>query len=228
MSNFDPLRDNTWAGYMGDMLRGQQPINQLIPHHPYIDALPQIEQLLEKNTQYFMLLTLAEARGVLSDLMVETDDFFSYTLGGGNIKDIWDGAHNFAGFSTYLDETNQLQFNLKGLGIKATACRYGGVSYIKINGYPSLRRILKVPCVFVGAVGFLFTLISAPVILTAGFIIITGVYLNKTLNRLDEKNGWSTTLKEKINELLVKEQKILEWNNQYMNTGLPSSFFISY
>lgn len=295
MKNFDPLRDNTWAGYVGDMLRGQQPINQLIPHHPYIDALPQIEQLLEKNTQYFMLLTLAEARGVLSDLMGQTDDFFSYTLGGGNIKDIWDGAHNFAGFSTYLDEANQLQFNLKGLGITAKACRYGGVAYIKINGYPSLRRILKgtryragnmqllelgigwrgmtysiyqgakfcvyfslaframelifkndytlidffgdviadaaktiISCVIVGAVGFLFTLISAPVILTAGFLIITGVYLNKTLNRLDEKNGWSTTLKEKINELLVKEQKISEWNNQYMNTGLPSSFFISY
>lgn len=143
MNNYDPLRGNTWADYMGDMLRGKQPINQLIPNHPYVDSLPQMEKLLGKNTQYFMLLTLEETRGVLSDLIGQTDDFFSYTLGGGNIKDIWDGARNFTGFSTYLNEANQLQFNLKSLGIKAKACRYGGVSYIKINGYPSLRRILK-------------------------------------------------------------------------------------
>lgn len=137
------LRGDSWADSMGDILRGQQPINQLVPNHPYIDTLPHMEELLAKNTRYIMLFTLQEARGILSDLSGKADDFFSYKLGGGNLKDIWDGAHTARDFTTYLNEANQLAFNFKGLGITATTCKYNGVSYIKITGYPSLRRILN-------------------------------------------------------------------------------------
>ncbi|WET41609.1 hypothetical protein [Citrobacter enshiensis] len=137
------LRGDSWADSMGDILRGQQPINQLVPNHPYIDTLPHMEELLARNTRYIMLFTLQEARGILSDLIGKADDFFSYKLGGGNIKDIWDGAHAARDFTTYLNEANQLTFNFKGLGIAATTCKYNGVSYIKITGYPSLRRILN-------------------------------------------------------------------------------------
>lgn len=143
MNSYDSSRDTGWSGYVGELLRGQQPINQLIPTHPYIDTLPQMEKLLEKNTQYFMLLTIEEARGVLSDLIGQTDNFLSYKIGAGNFKDIWDGAFSSSRFSTYLNEANQLRFNLKSIGIRAKTCRYGGVTYIKISGYPSLRRILN-------------------------------------------------------------------------------------
>ncbi|WP_330983907.1 MULTISPECIES: hypothetical protein [Enterobacterales] len=134
---------SSWADSMGSILRGEQPINQLVPNHPYIDSLPHLEELLAKNTQHIMLFTLAEARGVLSDLTGKADDFFSYTLGGGNIKDILDGMNTVRNFSTYLDEANQLAFNLKGLGIRAKACKYGTETYIKITGYASTRRILN-------------------------------------------------------------------------------------
>ena len=295
MNSYDSSRDTGWSGYVGELLRGQQPINQLLPTHPYIDTLPQMEKVLEKNTQYFMLLTIEEARGVLSDLIGQTDNFLSYKIGAGSFKDIWDGAYNSSRFSTYLNEANQLRFNLKSIGIRAKTCRYGGVTYIKITGYPSLRRILNgtryrannlqllelgigwrglgynlyqgakfcvyfslafraielifkndytlidffgdvvidaaktiVSCVIIGVVGLMLTLISTPVIVTTGIIILAGVSLNRTLNILDEQNGWSYRFKEQINELLIKEQEILKWNNLHMNSGLGPSIFMDY
>ncbi|MCS2155706.1 hypothetical protein MUU48_01875 [Scandinavium sp. H11S7] len=133
----------TWADSVGGVLRGEQRINQWVPDHPYINNLPHMEELLAKNTQHFMLLTLNEVRDILSDLTGMADDFFSYKLGGGNIKDIWDGKNTFGNFTSYFNEAEQLKFNLKGLGIKAIACKYGAETYIKITGYPSVRRILN-------------------------------------------------------------------------------------
>lgn len=133
----------TWADSVGGVLRGEQRINQWVPDHPYIDSLPHMEELMAKNTQHFMLLTLREVRDILSDLTGMADDFFSYKLGGGNIKDIWDGKNTFGNFTSYFNEAEQLKFNLKGLGIKAIACKYGAETYIKITGYPSVRRILN-------------------------------------------------------------------------------------
>jgi len=128
---------------MGDILRGKQPINQLVPNHPYIDDISELNHYFENNKQHFMLLTLTEAKGILSDLLGKADDFFSYKLGGGNLKDIWDGAHTFVNFSTYINESNAIAYNLKVFGIKAIPFIVNGVAYIKITGYPSLRRILK-------------------------------------------------------------------------------------
>lgn len=136
-------KNATWADSVGGVLRGEQRINQLVPDHPYINTLAHMEELLAKNTQHYMLLTLGEARGILSDLTGTADDFFSYKLGGGNIKDIWDGKNTLGNLTTYLNEADQLKFNLKGLGIKAIACKYGAETYIKVTGYPSLRRILN-------------------------------------------------------------------------------------
>jgi len=50
MNSYDSSRDTGWSGYVGELLRGQQPINQLIPAHPYIDTLPQMEKVLERNS----------------------------------------------------------------------------------------------------------------------------------------------------------------------------------
>jgi len=128
---------------VGSVLHGEQRINQLVPDHAYINSLLHREELLAKNTQYFMLLTLKEVRDILSVLTGMADDFFSYKLGGGNIKDIWDGKNTLGNFTSYLNEADQLKFNLKGLGIKAIACKYGAETYFKITGYPSVRRILN-------------------------------------------------------------------------------------
>lgn len=139
----DMLRNNNLTDYLGDILYGRKPINQLIPDHPYFDTLPQMEALLAKDTRHIMLLSLSEARAIVNELTGIADNFFSYTLGAGNIKDIWDGINTSAKFSTYLNEANVLSYNLNALGIKAISCRYGAETYIKITGYASTRRILN-------------------------------------------------------------------------------------
>ncbi|MEA5225956.1 hypothetical protein VB296_24315, partial [Enterobacter cloacae] len=40
-------------------------------------------------------------------------------------------------------QAGKIVFTLKGLGIKATQYAYQGKMYVKITGYPSLRRILN-------------------------------------------------------------------------------------
>lgn len=135
--------DATWADAVGGILRGEQRINQFLPDHAYIKELPHIEELMANDTRHIMLLTLEEVRGILDDLTGKADDFFSYKLGAGNTKDIWQGKNSLANFTTSLNEAKQLEFNLKGIGIKAIACKYGAETYIKITGYPSLRRILN-------------------------------------------------------------------------------------
>lgn len=275
----------TWADSVGGVLRGEQRINQLVPDHPYINSLPHMEELLAKNTQYFMLLTLKEVRDILSDLTGMADDFFSYKLGGGNIKDIWDGKNTLGNFTSYLNEADQLKFNLKGLGIKAIACKYGAETYIKITGYPSVRRILNGTrykashpqllelgigwrgvahtvvkgikfCVYFSlafrAIEWIFkkeytlvdffgdvimdtakTLVSAvvagliagglitlfPIVITAGIVIVIGIFLNIELNRLDSTFGWSLQLKKALRESFAEQQKIRDWNINHMNNA---------
>lgn len=289
------LRGESWADSMGNILRGQQPINQFLPDAAYIDTLPHMEELLAKNTQHIMLFTLAEARAVLSDLTGKADTFFSYKLGGGNIKDIWDGAFTTRNFTTYLNEANQLAFNFKGLGIRAIACRYGTETYIKITGYASTRRILKgtrykaknmqlldlgigwrgafygvtkgvrfcvyfslafraielifkkeytlidffgdvimdiaktlVSAVVAGAFGAGLALVGAPVLFTAGVVIILGVYLNIKLNKRDNQYNWSKSLKKAVMEALEEEHKIRLWNQQHMNHGAQEFYNLHY
>jgi len=274
-------KNATWADSVGGVLRGEQRINQLVPDHPYINTLAHMEELLAKNTQHYMLLTLGEARGILSDLTGTADDFFSYKLGGGNIKDIWDGKNTLGNLTTYLNEADQLKFNLKGLGIKAVACKYGAETYIKITGYPSVRRILNGTrykatnpqllelgigwrgaahtvvkgikfCVYFSlafrAIELIFkkeytlvdffgdvimdtakTLVSAvvagvsaglliavlPVVVTMILVIAIGVATNIGLNVLDNQYQWSTSLKSKILEALIEQDRVNEWNTTH-------------
>lgn len=289
------LRGSSWADSMGDILRGQQPINQVLPNATYIDTLPHMEELLAKNTQHIMLFTLAEARSILSDLTGKADDFFSYTLGGGNIKDIRDGAFTTRNFTTYLNEANQLAFNFKGIGIRAIACKYGTETYIKITGCASTRRILKgtrykaknlqlldlgigwrgalygftkgvrfcvyfslafraielifkkeytlidffgdvimdtaktlVSAVVAGAFGAGLALAGAPILLTAGLIIVLGIYLNKKLNIMDGQHGWSSSLKKTFLDALKEEQKTRLWNQQHLNHGAQEFYNLHY
>lgn len=136
------LRNDSMGDYLGDILSGRQQINSLNPDHAFLQSLPLMEEMMENNTQYFLLLTIDEAQGIVDDLIGYTDDFMSYRMGAGNIKDVWDGLRNTTLIMTWRD-ANKICFNLRALFIKATPYRVNGVEYIKISGYPGLRRILN-------------------------------------------------------------------------------------
>ncbi|WP_238392837.1 hypothetical protein [Buttiauxella sp. 3AFRM03] len=83
-----------------------------------------------------MLLTTDEALDAVKDL-------YSYgTTFAGNIKDTISGAKNITKLMSYR-EAEKLVFRFKGLGVKAETYIQKGVTYIKITGYASLRRILN-------------------------------------------------------------------------------------
>lgn len=131
----------SWSDYLGDALRGNVPVNQLIPQHPYILDTLGLAEAFEKNTQHIMLLTLAEAQSVVDDLCNSKPMTLATTYAG-NVKDSITGMQNISKLMSYAD-AGKLVYRLKGLGIKAIQYKYGGQLYIKITGYASLRRILN-------------------------------------------------------------------------------------
>lgn len=129
-------QDASLGDYLGDTLRGDVRHNQLIPKHPFLLNTLQLEEVLNKNTEHIMLLTMDEARDVLDDL------YNTGTSYAGNIKDSLSGAVNILKLISYR-EAEKLIFNLKGFNIKATSYIYKGITYVKISGYASLRRIIN-------------------------------------------------------------------------------------
>ncbi|HKN02834.1 MAG TPA: hypothetical protein VJY31_02690 [Buttiauxella sp.] len=102
----------------------------------WIQSQRDLEAQLSKNTQHIMLLTTDEALDVVKDL-------YSYgTTFAGNIKDTISGVKNITKLMSYK-EAEKLVFRFKGLGIRAETYIQKGVTYIKITGYASLRRILN-------------------------------------------------------------------------------------
>lgn len=94
------------------------------------------EASLSPNTQHIMLLTTDEASSILDEI------YNNGTTYAGNIKDFVSGTKNIFKLMSYRN-AGKLVFALKGLGIKAVPYIYQGITYIKITGYPSLRRILN-------------------------------------------------------------------------------------
>ncbi|EKI0254714.1 hypothetical protein O8H62_004082 [Enterobacter asburiae] len=135
MNRFNDERP-AWHDYLGDTLRGNVPVNQLIPQHPYLLNTLQLEEALHENAEHIMLLTTDEAYAVMNAL------YKKGTTYSGNIKDAVSGTKNITKLVSYRD-AGKLVFNLKGLGIKAVPYMHKGVTYIKITGYPSVRRILN-------------------------------------------------------------------------------------
>lgn len=129
------------ADYLGDVLRGNVPINQLIPQHPYILDTLGLAEAFEKNTQHIMLLTLDEVQGVIDDLDSSRPVTFATTYAG-NIKDTLEGAKSISKLVSYKD-VHDLVYRLKGLGIKAIQYLHSGQFFVKIIGYASLRRIIQ-------------------------------------------------------------------------------------
>lgn len=96
---------------------------------------------LINNAQHIMLLTPDEAQGVLDDLLCSKPVSFSTTYAS-NIKDTVSATKNLSKLFTY-QQAGKIVFTLKGLGVNAVQYAYQGKLYVKITGYPSLRRILN-------------------------------------------------------------------------------------
>ncbi|UPQ71992.1 hypothetical protein [Kluyvera ascorbata] len=105
------------------------------------DDIRALKQRLDKDAQHVMLLSLEEAQGVIDDLL-KSNAMSQATTYAGNIKDAAGGAANIVKLISYKD-AGKIVFTLKGLGVKAVQYSYGGKMYVKITGYPSLRRILN-------------------------------------------------------------------------------------
>lgn len=95
------------------------------------------------QSHHILLLTLEEAQQVADDLMGGVDKFFSYRAAPGNIKDGLDGFRSLSKLTTYYNSAQELAFNFRAIRIKAIEYKVGGKTYIKITGYPALRRILN-------------------------------------------------------------------------------------
>ncbi|EER6350238.1 hypothetical protein M2T40_28205, partial [Klebsiella pneumoniae] len=68
LRNNNNTQNAQWADYVGDILRGAQPINQLVPQHPYLNDVPLIDELRHQNTHHVILLTLDVAKKILSPI----------------------------------------------------------------------------------------------------------------------------------------------------------------
>lgn len=127
-----------WIGnHREDILRGHNwQRNQRVENE-----IRKLKNNLNSNTQHIMLLTPEEAQGVIEDLLSSKSVSFS-TNYAGNIKDTADATKKLSKLFSY-QQAGKIVFTLKGLGIKATQYAYQGKLYVKITGYPSLRRILN-------------------------------------------------------------------------------------
>ena len=120
-----------------DLLRGNN--RELVRR--FEDDIRAFKERLDKDAQHIMLLTLEEAQSVIDDLL-RSDGMSRVTTYAGNIKDTAGGTANILKLFSYRD-AGRIVFTLKGRGIKAIQYSYGGKMYVKITGYPSLRRILN-------------------------------------------------------------------------------------
>lgn len=133
-------------------LRPHKPKDYLLDEHTFSSfpsMSPAIRDMAVMNgtfiteSRYIMLLTLDEAQNVVDELLGKVDYMFSYRAGPGNIKDGLDGFRTASKLMTYHNEFGKLVIRFQSLGIRALKYRIGGTDYIKLTGYPALRRILN-------------------------------------------------------------------------------------
>ncbi|KZR35540.1 hypothetical protein [Enterobacter genomosp. S] len=120
-----------------DILKG----NNWQRNQRFENEIRQLKNSLVNNARHIMLLTPDEAQGVVDDLLGSQPVSFSTTYAG-NIKETVSAAKSLSKLFTY-QQAGKIVFTLKGFGIKATQYVYRGKLYVKITGYPSLRRILN-------------------------------------------------------------------------------------
>lgn len=163
--NFNP----SWEGYMGDFLKGNVGINQLKPQHEFLDSIG-LEKALSDNTQYHVVLTIAEAKGILEDIdsrrpknpgtgrgeafargfeqqSTSRGDAFSRGLEPKNVISsvfkVTDPVSTYAGNINDARGLYDVIIEFKRIGITATVFPGAhGVNLIHISGYAGLRRTI--------------------------------------------------------------------------------------
>lgn len=163
--NFNP----SWEGYMGDFLKGNVGINQLKPQHEFLDSIG-LEKALSDNTQYHVVLTIAEAKSILEDIdsrrpknpgtgrgeafargfeqqSTSRGDAFSRGLEPKNVISsvfkVTDPVSTYAGNINDMRGLYDVISEFKRFGITATVFTgANGVNLIHISGYAGLRRTI--------------------------------------------------------------------------------------
>ncbi|MCL1028056.1 hypothetical protein [Serratia silvae] len=163
--NFNP----SWEGYMGDFLKGNVGINQLKPQHEFLDTIG-LEKALSDNTQYHVVLTIAEAKGIIDDInsrrpgnpglgrgeafargfeqhSTSRGDAFSRGLEPKNVISsvfkVTDPVSTYAGNINDARGLYDVIIEFKRIGITATVFPgANGVNLIHISGYAGLRRTI--------------------------------------------------------------------------------------
>ncbi|HHQ4312224.1 TPA: hypothetical protein ACSTLY_001278 [Serratia fonticola] len=163
--NFNP----SWEGYMGDFLKGNVGINQLKPQHEFLDTIG-LEKALSDNTQYHVVLTLTEAKGLLEDLdsrrpkspslgrgeafargfehqSTSPGDAFARGIEPKNVVSsvfkVTDPISTYAGNIYDARGLYDVIIEFKRIGITATLFTgANGVNLIHISGYAGLRRTI--------------------------------------------------------------------------------------
>jgi len=111
--------------------------------NPVLRDMAAMNETFITESHYIMLLTFDEAQSITDELLGNMDHFFSYRAGPGNIKDGLDGFRTLGKLMTYHNEFGKLIIRFQSLGMRAVKCSVGGIDYIKLTGYPALRRILN-------------------------------------------------------------------------------------
>ena len=125
------------------ILRGEDTFSSFPSINPVQRDMAFTNSTFITESRYIMLLTLEEAEKVTDELLGEVDEFFSNKLAPGNIKDILEGSSSIGKLMTFENSAGDIAFRFKSLGIRAIEYTFKGKTYIKITGYPGMRRILE-------------------------------------------------------------------------------------
>ena len=125
------------------ILRGEDTFSSFPSINPVQRDMAFTNSTFITESRYIMLLTLEEAEKVTDELLGDVDEFFSNKLAPGNIKDILEGSSSIGKLMTFENSAGDIAFRFKSLGIRAIEYTFKGKTYIKITGYPGMRRILE-------------------------------------------------------------------------------------
>lgn len=126
-----------------DYLRDEHTFSSYPSMNPVLSDMAVMNESFITASHYITLLTFDEAQSITDELLGNMDHFFSYRAGPGNIKDSLDGFRTIGKLMTYHNEFGKLIIRFQSLGMRAVKCSVGGKDYIKLTGYPAMRRILN-------------------------------------------------------------------------------------
>ncbi|RJT22368.1 hypothetical protein [Buttiauxella izardii] len=126
-----------------DYLRDDHTFSSYPSMNPVLRDMAVMNESFITENHYITLLTFDEAQSITDELLGNMDHFFSYRAGPGNIKDGLDGFRTIGKLMTYHNEFGKLIIRFQSLGMRAVKCSVGGKDYIKLTGYPAMRRILN-------------------------------------------------------------------------------------